>query len=237
VATGGIAAFALLATQATLTPTPSAAPIRISDIREGLGFSAVWAVANALTSLDKTLVLRFAGSTTTGLYAAAYRLATMFALPIDALTMAVTPRLFRRGDGDASHPHLLRHLVAITLSYTLAAEAALWLAAELLPVLLGQGFKPAVSAARWLTLFLPCYGLRVLGSNVLLASGLKRLRIIIEGLGMLSMLLFALLWLPGHGLNGAVTMIIASEATLAMLTWATIWLTARTKVQPHKQNA
>jgi O-antigen/teichoic acid export membrane protein len=223
------AALALLTIKLVLAPAPSAVGVRIQDIREGLGFSAVWAVGNALGSLDKTLVLRLAGSTTAGLYSGAYRLTTMLALPIEALTLAAMPRLFRKGGGDQNHPRMLAHLVLGTVGYAIVAAALLWAGAGLLPILLGAGFVPAVSATRWLALFLPCYGLRMLGSNVLLSSGRKRIRVLVESAGLLAMFCFAFWWIPGYGLFGAVKMIISTEATLAALTWVAIWSTSQSR--------
>jgi len=218
--TGGIS---LLITQRVLKPAPSKARIKKQDLREGLGFSAVWAVGNAYSSLDKTLVLQLTGSVTAGLYASAYRLASVFTQPIDALTSAAMARLFRRGGGDSKHPRLLRQLVLASMSYAAFAAIVLWAAADLLPLLLGPDFAPAVSATRWMALFLPCYGLRTLGSNILMASGEKRIRLAIEVIGLLALLLFATWWLPRFGLMGAVMMIIATEITLASLTWIAIW--------------
>jgi O-antigen/teichoic acid export membrane protein len=232
VGTSAGALFALLALKLVLAPAPSTAKVRMQDIREGLGFSAVWAVGNTLGSLDKALVLRLAGSTTAGLYSGAYRMTTMFALPIEALTMAAMPRLFRKGGGDKSQPMLLTHLVLSTVGYSVFASVLLWAAASLLPILLGEGFLPAVSATRWFTLFLPCYGLRLLGSNILLASGRKGIRVGVESAGLLAMLCLATWWIPRYGLLGATAMIVASEAFLATLTWAAIFNRLRSRNEP-----
>jgi O-antigen/teichoic acid export membrane protein len=196
------------------------------DTAEGLGFSLMWMVGNALTSLDKTLVLRLAGAQAAGQYGAAYRLATLLAMPVDALTMAAGPRLFRHGGG-RREPGLVARLALAALGYALLAAGVLWLAAGLLPWLLGPAFAPAVPAARWMALFVPCYGLRLLGSNVLMASDRKKLRVLIEGLGLLCLLAAAPLLVPGHGALGAVAMIVATEALLAAAAWAAVLASRR----------
>jgi len=204
---------------------PRPVPFRLArrDLGEGFGFSLMWLVGNALNSLDKTLVLRLAGAEVAGLYTATYRFAAVLALPVEALTMAAGPRLFRHGDGSHKQPQLIRRLLLIALCYGLVAAGAVWAMAGALPWLLGPRFEPAVTAARWMALFVPCYSLRLLGSNVLMASNCKTLRTIIEVCGLGMLIAFALLWLSHYGLEGAVMMICGTEALLALASWSAIW--------------
>jgi len=223
----------LVVTTSILRPTPLRIPIRWRDIREGFGFSTVWATGIALSSLDKSLVLRSSGGTTAGLYTAVYRFTSVLAQPMDALVSAAMPRLFRKGAGDATHPRLLAHLALAIFGYAVLAGMILWAAADLLPILLGRAFAPAVSATRWMALFLPCYGLRMLGTNVLMASGCKKLRVLVEGFGLLTLFFFAIRWLPAYGLYGAVIMIIATEASLATLAWSAVYIAHRKPLLFH----
>ena len=187
------------------------------DVREGLGFSMVWVTGNALSSLDKALVLRFAGAEAAGIYSSAYRLATALAVPMDAVVTAAMPRLFR--DGAVARPRLTSRLFALTLAYGALAGAVLWFAAGLLPLLLGARFAPAVHAAQWLGLFLPCYGMRILGSNLLMATRRKKLRMIIECAGLGTLVVFGVRWLPTLGVDGALRMIIGTELLLGLACW------------------
>lgn len=203
---------------------PRRVPLQISlrELREGGGFSLMWMVGNGLGSLDKTLVLRLAGAEIAGLYGAVYRFATVLALPVEALTMAAGPRLFRHGGGQ-SQGALIPRMAAVALGCSIGAGAALWLLAGVLPWLLGPRFEPAVAGARWMALFVPAYGMRLLGSNVLMASNARTLRVVIEALGLATLVGFALWWLPRFGLGGAVAMICTTEALLALACWAVIW--------------
>jgi O-antigen/teichoic acid export membrane protein len=71
--------------------------------------------------------------------------------------------------------------------------------------------------------FVPCYGLRLLGSNVLMASDSKRLRVAVEGCGLVALVLLGFGWVPAHGLDGAVAMICVTEGLLAAAVWVVIW--------------
>jgi O-antigen/teichoic acid export membrane protein len=229
-AASAIAASASVAvTVRILRPAPVKARATFSDIREGLGFSALWASGTALTSLDKSLVFIFGGSMIAGLYAAAYRLASVLAQPMDALASAAMPRLFRRGAGDQSHPRMLTHLALAIAGYASLIGFILWMTAGLLPFVLGEAFESAVPATRWLTLFLPCYGLRILGTSVLMASGRKLQRVLVETSGLVVLFLLTMWWVPMHGLQGAVQAVIIAEAIVASAAWGTIYLDFRTQ--------
>jgi O-antigen/teichoic acid export membrane protein len=217
------AALAWIWVHRALRPPARAFRLDRRDLGEGLGFSVVWMVGNALASLDKTLVLRLAGAEIAGLYAVTYRFAAVLALPVDALTMAAGPRLFRHGGGTHKQPGLIRRLLLGALLYTVVAGLVMSLVAGVLPWLLGPKFQPAVDAARWMALFVPCYGVRLLGSNVLMAGDCKKLRAGIESCGLGLLVLLAFCWLPAHGLRGAVAMICVTEAVLASAVWMAIW--------------
>jgi O-antigen/teichoic acid export membrane protein len=213
-----------------LRPAHVRARVSLSDIREGLGFSALWASGIALNSLDKSFVLIFGGAGIAGLYSAAYRLASVLAQPMDALSAAAMPRLFRRGAGDPSHPRLLTELVLATFGYAVLVGVVLWGSASLLPFLLGEAFELAVASTRWLALFLPCYGLRVLGASILMATGRKAQRVLVETSGLIVLFLLTGWWVPLGGLQGAVLAIIVTEATLAAAVWGTIYIDHRTRL-------
>jgi O-antigen/teichoic acid export membrane protein len=212
-----------------LRPERTALVLTRRSLSEGFGFSMVWMTNNALISLDKTLVLRICGAEIAGLYAALYRFAAVLALPVEALTMAAGPRLFRHGGGIEQQPSLIPRLLLSALVFGALMGTVLWACIGILPWLLGNNFQAAVGAARWMALFVPCYGVRLLGSNVLMTSDCKRLRVLIEGCGLALLIILALAWLPGHGLKGAIAMITTTEAVLALATWLVIVIRANRK--------
>jgi O-antigen/teichoic acid export membrane protein len=215
------AAFAIGLVQVLLKPPATPFAIGRADLREGLGFTVLWVTSIALGSFDKALALRFAGAEVAGLYTSAYRLATVLALPMDALLTASMPRLFREGGG-TSTPRLTPILFALTLAYGALAGVVLWFAADLLPLLLGAKFAAAAHAARGLAFFLPCYGLRYLGTNLLMARRCKTERVVIEICGIAALTALGAWWLPRDGLDGAIRMVITAEALLALASWSAL---------------
>lgn len=219
-AAGSLVAFVCV--HRILRPGRAALSIRNSDLAEGFSFAIVWFTGNAMSSLDKSLVLRIGGSAMSGFYASAYRFASVLAMPVDALVMSATPRLFRAGAGHATHPRLLVYLSLVVALYGAVIGACLWLGAGWLPWLLSEKFAEAVPALRWMCLFIPLYGLRQLGGQLLIAEGKKVSRAIIEFCALIIKVLLAHLFIPKWGLVGAVAALLLTEGILVLVVWQTV---------------
>lgn len=194
--------------------------LRWSDIKAGLGFSAVQASGLALTTLDKSFALRWGGDVLAGRYVAAYRFVSVAVLPVDSLMIAVMPHLFRAGlkKGQASMP-LLAILAVATGMYGIIMGALVWYGADIVPRLLGTSFMGAQQAVRMLALYVPLYCLRTLGTNILLCFGWKTWRFTYEVIALIVMLIIAAWRIPAVGLPGAVSALLAAEIVLGLLVW------------------
>jgi O-antigen/teichoic acid export membrane protein len=189
------------------------------DVREGLGFSVMWASGLALTSIDKALALKLGGAEVAGHYAAAYRFVGVVALPVDALVTAVMPRLFRAGTGMREHPRILQTLLMVTGVYGLLAGGAVWVGADVLPWLLGDGFAIAAETARAMAIYVPIYCMRILGCSVLLSRGQKWWRFGSEIVALCLMAGVALIRIPSENVHGAVEALVIAESVLLVLVW------------------
>ncbi|WP_345775222.1 lipopolysaccharide biosynthesis protein [Rhodanobacter sp. OR87] len=194
-----------------------------SDVWAGLGFSAIQASGLALGSMDKAFALRWGGEVLAGNYVAAYRFISVAVLPVDSLMMAALPHLFRAGAGRAKAGRLLLALAAATGGYGILMGAVVWWAAGLLPWLLGPSFGPALVAARMLSVYVPMYCVRTLGTNALLGFGWKRWRFGCELLALLVLGFTAAWWTPVAGLAGAVEALLAAETVLLLLIWGGVF--------------
>lgn len=225
-----LCAFTLV--HAMLRPQRTRFVLRANEIREGLSFSTVWFTGNAITELDKTLAFRLAGSEIAGIYSAAYRLVSTLTLPVASLALAAQPRLFRQDTNqEGKNPHLVRHLALVATAYGLIASAMLFLLADLLPLLLGQAFEPAVRAARLLILVPPLYALRLIGNTALMTTGRQLTRALTEVPGIVLLIGLALLWMPKYGLTGIAMTVTSTEALLAAGVWCVVWNARRKKTQ------
>lgn len=232
-----IAIVGLVTVHQVLRPQPAWLPISIDLFRRGLGFMVAWGSSLSLTQLDKAVVLRFAGAETAGVYAPAYRAATLLAFPVESMSMAAMPRLFQKYAGSRDHRGLVASLFLVAALYGVVAGGLLWSAASLLPLMLGEGFASAADGVRWLALFVPCYALRSLGGVVLMAAKMKRIRALIEGIGLALMVGLGAVLLPTGGLIAAAIMITVIEAAVAVAHWLVILMNRSTMIRRGESSA
>lgn len=232
IGSGAAAVFGLAAIVLLLRPAPGGLGLRARAFRDGLGFCSSWAGTNALSSLDKAMVLRWGGGEVSGHYSVAYRIAAIFAMPIEALTTSATPRLFRSGHAGNAETGFIGRLLLAALGYGALAAGFLWFVAPLAALLFGRGYEEVASTARTMALFVPLYGLRVLGANILLARGEIPRLAAIQAAGVAVMLALGAALIPVGGLAGSVYTIIATEVLLGLLIWTSV-ATGGTAAAPH----
>ena len=160
-------------------------------------------------------------------------------MPIEALTTSATPRLFRSGPAGDAERGLIGRLLLVALAYGALAAAFVWLVAPLAAILFGRGYEEVGAAARAMALFVPLYGLRVLGANILLARGKIARLAGIQATGVVAMLVLGAWLIPAFGLGGSVYTIISTEILLGILIWMSIMATGKAprpgKIHPAVQ--
>jgi O-antigen/teichoic acid export membrane protein len=193
------------------------------DISESAGFSLMRVIDTAMTSLDKSIVLRLAGPEIAGWYTAAFRLASVLAIPASALAMAALPRLFR-DRGQERGRRLAHHLLLASLASGALGVLGMLGGSAALPWLLGPGFGGAARAARYLCLAPLLIGVAAAGANVLATSGRRRWRVAAQGVGLIALFGFGAIALPRYGIMGAAIMFQAALAAAALMLWLAVFL-------------
>lgn len=216
------ALFSVAVVVALLKPAPGHTRVEKREFRLGFRFCSVWAGTSALSSMDKAMALRWGGGEIAGHYSVVYRVSALFAMPIEALTTSATPRLFRSSHAGDHEGRLVDRLALWALAYSAVAAAVLWCLAPFVPLVFGHEFESSVAPIRAMTLFIPLYGLRVLGGNILLARGLVTLQAKLQTAGILGMLASGILLVPRFGLWGCVCAGITTEALLCLMIWTAI---------------
>jgi O-antigen/teichoic acid export membrane protein len=192
----------------------------VSRAIEGLGFSLGWSAQSAYNDIDKTLLSHYGLNIQNGIYTAAYRIVDVATTPIAALDAAALPRYVRESVTELnSVPALAIRLAKRASMLGIMTSAALFLAAPLVPLVVGHGFAETVLALRWLC-FLPALrGIHYLTGCALTGAGFQRFRttsqLCVAGLN-----LGLNLWLiPRYGWLGAAWTSLASDASLAVINW------------------
>jgi O-antigen/teichoic acid export membrane protein len=217
------ATCAVLLVHSVLKPTSARFRLERREISEGFSFSTMRIVDTSMFSLDKTLVLRLAGSEIAGIYTSAFRLVAVLALPVTSLAMAALPRMFRDGHKGNISKGFIRLLLICAIGYGIVAGIAMWFLSGVLPILFGPAFESSAQAARWMSSAPMFMGLTTIGCNVLVTCQKLRLRVIAQGSGLLLLVGSAALWVPHFGLAGAAMMLCSTLAILAVLLWLLIW--------------
>jgi O-antigen/teichoic acid export membrane protein len=189
----------------------------LATIREGLPFVVSSAAVTAGGELDKTIMLRSAGSALTGQYAAAYRIVQAAALPVNSLVLAVTPRLFKSTEGVNANYAIT--LVTVTIAYAVFAATLIWILAPLLPLLLGVQFSNSITLLRLMCALLVTSSVRQMIVAQLTASNRQHARNWIEGLAAILTILAMVLVIPSFGAVGAIIIAAAADVAVGIGSW------------------
>jgi O-antigen/teichoic acid export membrane protein len=125
--------------------------LALSSMREGFHFSTSAASQSVYNDIDKTMLARLSTLEGAAIYAVAYRFVDAAMLPVSSLAAATYPEFFRRGvHGVKSTFAFASGIIRRSAVYGLLIGIALFVAAGLLPDVMGQEYARSVEALRWL---------------------------------------------------------------------------------------
>lgn len=172
--------------------------------QESFYFSVGAAAQGAFNDLDKTLLLRLAGAESAGVYGAASRLLGVAYVPLTALFTALYPRFFREGrEGLAQARRFAWRVLPMAAIYSTVVAWILWLAAPLLPLLLGSEFVESAIALRWLVFIILLQAIQHTLGYALTGAGLQPARTLGQLGALLINVALNLSLIPRYGWGGA----------------------------------
>jgi O-antigen/teichoic acid export membrane protein len=180
-------AMAVIAMTFVRPPKTSLVAAQPRDLGRLVRDGAPYIVSNAATiansEIDKTLLLRMLGPIPAGQYSAAFRVAQAATIPVNALVVALGPRLFR----GSRHPDYFSKVilyVLIALLYGSVTAGAGWLIAPYAGWLFGADFNASTPMLRLLSLFIVSNCIRQVVTATLTGADQQWLRNAVEGSGM-----------------------------------------------------
>ncbi len=187
---------------------------------EGFGYSFATSTASAYNDIDKAMLSHYRMDAADGIYTLAYRVVDIATIPVLALRDAAMPRFFRAGSNSVEEAGRLSiQLLRTALPIACLASAGMWLAAPIIPHLVGKGFTESVSALRWLCLIPIFRSVHQLTGSALTGSGLQNYRTGSQ-LSAAGMNFCLNLWLiPVHGWLGAAWASLLTDAALGVVNW------------------
>jgi O-antigen/teichoic acid export membrane protein len=190
-------------------------------VTEGLAVSSTAAVFYVQDGLDTPILVRSGYAVDAGNYASAYRVASLAFAPINALVLIGLPSLVARSgrDENATRETVLR-LTLLGAAYGAAVCLVMLVAAPLLPIVLGDGYRTAADILRWLSLLPLLRAVQYFVANLLMVNGMQRNRLLVQFLSAAVSVIAYLVLIPPFSWRGAVAGTYVSELVLAVGLWA-----------------
>ena len=190
---------------------------------EGFGFAVAMSTSSLYNDLDKTMLSHYGMNHDNGIYTMAYRIVDIATIPIFSIRDAAMPRLFKLGrEGIAASAELAHRLLRRTLALGAMGSAVMFLAAPLIPIVVGHGFAEGIAAVRWLCLIPLFRSVHQMTGCALTGAGMQRYRTASQLLAA-TLNFFLNLWLiPKWGWHGAAWSSLCTDAALAGMNWGVL---------------
>jgi len=175
-------------------------------------------VGTSYQEVDKVLLLQILGATVVGTYTAAFRVMSVFVLPVSALMAAALPRLFA-AHGTPGGTKLLKTVTLAAVGYATVASIAAAIAAPLMPLVFGPGYVVSTKFLLMLSPWAFVFALHQSAAIGLTASDRQGARVLVESLGLALVVGMNLLLLRSVGVGAAVLSLLTTEVFMACGCW------------------
>ena len=187
---------------------------------EGFGYAVAMSTSSLYNDLDKTMLSHYGMNHDNGVYAMAYRIVDIATIPIFSIRDAAMPRFFKLGrEGIASSAELAHRLLRRTLALGAVGSMVMFLAAPLIPMVVGSGFVEGVAALRWLCLIPLFRSVHQMNGCALTGAGMQRYRTATQLVAATLNFFLNLLLIPTWGWHGAAWSSLGTDAALAIMNW------------------
>lgn len=198
--------------------------MRWREWSEGFSFSLSSSSISLYNDIDKTFLVSFGQIFAAGIYGAAYRIADVASAPLYSVYTAATPHLFRAGSKGVEQAHALSRRILWRMSlYGIAAAAALFFGAPLVPFLFGSSFAESVPALRWLCLLPLLRVLHYAWGTTITASASQWNRTATQIAAAAFNLALCAWMIPRWSWLGAAWASLLTDGALAALSYAVLW--------------
>ena len=188
-----------------------------SATQQGTAYAVSNVAGTSYQEVDKIIMLQLVGAATVGSYTVAFRVATIFVLPLTALIGVFLPRLMAQYNEHKKNQHTLRMITLTTLGYAALASLGMLFTAPFLPWVFGAGYEESLHYLQLMALWPIIFGLRQVLAARLTAQEKQRWRSWIETVGLLLIAMLSLALLPQFGAKAAIFALLLTEAAVALM--------------------
>lgn len=186
------------------------------SLREGAPYAASNVAGIGYQEIDKFLMLQSLGAAVVGPYTVAFRIASIFLMPVTALISASLPRLMARaGNDDGARTY--RAMLVSGVGYGLLVGLGILIVAPWVPRIFGDDYAVATHYLYLLAPWPVLFALRQCLATHLTAHHRQTVRSCTEMAGLGVVVLLNLLLLPRMGAEAAVLALLVSEVMVAVV--------------------
>lgn len=199
------------------------------ELKEGFYFAVSLSSQNIYNDIDKTMLARLSSLESAGIYGAAYRIVDVSFAPVFSLLHASYARFFKSGlHGIKGTLAFSAKLLPYAAGYGLGVSLLLFVAAPLLPIILGKEYEDTVLALRWLS-FLPFFrSIHYFAANSLTGAGFQGVRSSCQLLTVMINVVLIFWLIPAYSWKGAAWASLATDFILAVMLWLmALWIRRR----------
>jgi O-antigen/teichoic acid export membrane protein len=213
---GLVAVIAVVAAVDGLPAWRSRLPLR-DAFRQGSAYAVSNVAGNSYQEVDKILILHMLGAAVVGPYTVAFRVASIFLMPLTALIGASLPRLMARAKSSDERARTYRAMLLSAVGYGVLAGAGIMIAAPWAPRVFGSDYALATHYLALLALWPALFALRHCLATHLTANHRQAVRSCVEIMGLGVVVLLNFLLLPRVGVEAAVLALLLTEILTAVV--------------------
>lgn len=193
----------------------------VRSMRTGANYMVMLFSDGTQSDIDKTMLVSANLPAAAGVYTAGYRIVSYALLPVSSLIHASYPRFFVQGGSGGVEQtwHYARRLARPMAAYGACAVVVLWLLAQPVVVVIGEGYGETATVIRLMAPLLLVQGIRTTLGNTLTGADLQTYRTVILLGAAVANIGMNLLLIPQLSWRGA---LLATYLTEALIVAATL---------------
>ena len=205
------------------------------EVVQGFFFSVSLSSQTVYNDVDKIMLASMSTLSATGIYGAAYRIIEVAMIPVISLLGASYAQFFRHGaKGIQGSLAFAKKIVPFSAGYGLIASLGVCAFASFIPTILGEEYRDAVGALRWLSPLIFFKALQFFAADTLTGAGLQGVRTILQAAFAGSNALMNFWLIPLYSWKGAAISSLITDGVLVLALWALIFYYSK---KSHAYNA
>jgi O-antigen/teichoic acid export membrane protein len=190
---------------------------------EGLVFALSYSTTGLYNDMDKAMLGHYGMNLANGIYTMAYRVVDVGMMPISAVHTTAFPRFFKKGaEGAVSTYKFAQRILKRTAPVGLALAVAMWVAAGVIPHIVGGSFAESTTALRWLCLLPLFRSFHMSAGDALSGAGHQKLRLATQTVAAVFNFGTNLYLIPQFGWYGAAWSSLATDGMLGIMNWCVL---------------